>query len=355
MKFNFSSSASKTHGTASNWLKNSEPAFLISPSLFVFSLIFSSFYIRDTHEAYYGFSLLPIGWLGILYLHFSWLANPMYFFALMARKSNPGRSFFLAICGFLIALEFLRHKSIITDEGGGTAEITGIGWGYYLWLMSILTLSHSSLKQSNLEGKHWIQIGLFGVATATTIGFAQQYYLLPGNHYSLMQQREKQFTELCLQSGESFYSTPSSPITGIYFSERGGSAYSKFIGNRYTMEEGGIFSSGGISKIPLIELKNDSSNSTQPFIRKNYGVGPDQPVANLESNYLVMIKKTSDSIPRNLDLYGREIVILELGRDQPLARMTFAVSRNDNRFCGKLYNGRFSEQDFVFRALQLIE
>lgn len=343
------------HKTASNWLKDSEPALLISLLLFAFSLIFSGFYIRDTHEAYNGFGLLLNGWLGILDFHFSWLANPMYFLALKVRKSNPGRSFFWAICGFLITLEFLRHKSILTDEGGGTAEITGIGWGYYLWLMSILALSHSSLKRSYIEKQHWIQIGLLGVAVATTIGFAQQYYLLPGNHFSLIRQRDKQFTELCSQAGESFYSTPSSPITGVYFSERGGRAYRNFMKDRYTQEEGGAFSNGGISKIPLIELKNDSGNSTQPFLRKNYGVGPDQPVANLESNYLVMIKNTTESIPRNLNLHSREIVVLERGRDQPLARMIYAVSRNDNRFCGKLHNGRFSEQDFVFRALKLIK
>lgn len=338
-----------------SWLKYSEPFFLTSLLLFAFSLFFTGFYIRDTHQTYSGFGLLLNGWLGILTLHFSWLANPMYFRALMIRKSDPYGSFFWALFGFFFALEFLLHKSILTDEGGGTAEITGIGWGYYFWLMSFLTLGYSSLTKANFEKKHWVQIILLAVVTTTTVGFAQHYFLSPGNHFSLIQQRNKQFAELCSQAGENFYSVPSSPIAGIYFSERGGRAYRKFIGNRYTTEEGGIFSNGGISKIPLIELKNDSSNPTEPFIRKNHGVGPDQPVANLKSNYFVMIKKTSDSIPKKLDLHSREIVVLEQGRDQPLARMAYAVSRNDNRFCGKFRNDRFSEQDFVFRALKLIE
>lgn len=194
----------------------SDPMLLVSPMLFALSWFLPGFYTKQTHQPHNSFELLITGWLGIFALHFSWLANPLYLGALIARISSPRNSAILAILAFCMALEFLLHSSILADEGGGTATIMGVGWGYYLWLMSFMTLASSSLAKAKPDIKPWIHILFLGVAMTTTLGFAQHYYLSDENHFSLIQRRDKQFSELCAQSGETFFSAPLAPISGIY-------------------------------------------------------------------------------------------------------------------------------------------
>ncbi|MGV6398098.1 hypothetical protein ACTUVN_004607 [Pseudomonas caspiana] len=94
--------------------------------------------------------LLLFGWLGPLDGHFAWFANPIYLVALVYWTE---RRFILSVILAWIAValtaSFLFAKTALINISTGTDAddvITGLGWGYYLWLTAVtllaLALSH---------------------------------------------------------------------------------------------------------------------------------------------------------------------------------------------------------------------
>jgi hypothetical protein len=104
-----------------------------------------------------GFSVLLLGWLGVLYSHanpanLSWLANPFIFISwiFLAVRNRRGA----LICSSLALLSsclFLFPGGVVVNESG-TPSGTSIGIGYWLWLMSIIcACAASSLIRADLK------------------------------------------------------------------------------------------------------------------------------------------------------------------------------------------------------------
>lgn len=338
--------------SAINKLKSK--ADYLSLVAFLACLFLPGFYVGDTQRENLGLSLLLTGWLGVLYGYFAWLANPIFLIAFFCRNTRPRKAAFLASIGFVIALEFLIHKRIVTDEGGGTAQITGVGWGYVLWLTSFLVLLSSAIE--NLRAKNIFGNLVYVAASVLLLGYTYIYFISTGSHWALLKERERNFSELCKRAGEQFFAERKSPILGIYFSESAGAGYRGIRDGKITGSiEGGMFSSGGLDKIPLIEGRNEDANPKQPYIRGRHTAN-DELVSELQSNYYVLITNLTQDIPKELALSGRELIVKERGVDEPLAKMAYAVSREDNRFCGPVdKENTFYEVRFVYRALGLIK
>ncbi len=324
----------------------------LSLALFLCSLPLSGYYTGPTQQDNYAFALLLTGWMGVFNAHFSWLANPLYFWAVKRHKADPRGSALLAILAFAVALEFLVHRKILIDGNGGTATITGVGWGYLIWLLSFLTLAYSSTIRIDIKNKG-ADYFLLLLMAFTTIWFGYKYYISNDNHATLVSQRDQQFSALCNQAGEKFYAKPSTPISGIFFSEDGGNGYRNFTLGRYGVKESSIFSSRGLPQIPLVEMPNLSPHASTPYLRDEGDSGKQEAVTDLKSNYFVIISNLSEKLPSKLALEGRAIYVYEKNKKEPLATSIYATSQNDRRFCGQIYNGSFSEIDFIFRALKL--
>jgi protein-S-isoprenylcysteine O-methyltransferase Ste14 len=327
----------------------------LSLLIFAACLFLPGFYVEETQRENPAYLLLFTGWLGVLYGYLAWLANPIFLIAFFCRNTSPRKAAFLAFIGFVIALEFLIHKRIVTDEGGGTAQITGVGWGYVLWLTSFLVFFSSVIEKLEAE-KIFVNL-VYVAASVLLLGFAYIYFISTGSHWVLLKERERNFSELCKKTGEQFYAKRTSPILGIYFSESGGMRYDKVYNGKIFGSIGyGMFFYGGLDEIPLIERRNDDANPKQPYVRGRHVGTHDELVSELRSNYFVEITHLGKDIPKELAVSGRELVVKEQGVDKPLAKMAYAVSREDNRFCGPLdKENSFSEVNFVYRALGLIK
>lgn len=327
----------------------------ISLLIFVACLFLPGFYVGETQSENSAYTLLLTGWLGVLYGYLAWLANPIFLIAFICRNTSPRKAAVLAFIGLVIALEFLIHKRIVTNEGGGTAQITGVGWGYILWVTSFLVFFSSVIEKLRVE-KIFVNLSYIS-ASVLLVGFAYIYFFSTGSHWALIKERERRFSELCKMTGEQFFAERKSPILGIYFSESGGVFYDKvYNGKILGSVSYGRFGYGGLDEIPLIERRNDDTNPKQPYIRGRHAGTKEEVVSELRSNYFVLITNLAQDIPKKLAVSGRELVVKERGVDKPLAKMAYAVSGEDNRFCGPLdKNNSFSEVGFVYRALGLIE
>lgn len=115
--------------------------FLISIAFFISSLLLVPIQTTANKEPVIGFAFFMWGWLGPLDGVFAWYANP---FLGLAWVNFLGGKISLAvrkgIWSTLLIATFLLHKSILLDEGGGRAQIVTYKLGYWLWLLSPISL-----------------------------------------------------------------------------------------------------------------------------------------------------------------------------------------------------------------------
>jgi hypothetical protein len=71
-------------------------------------------------------------WAGL-----SWLANPLLFLSWVAAKKSPKTSTFASLLACILSLSFMFFSEVMDNEGGYMNKITSLGWGYWLWTISI--------------------------------------------------------------------------------------------------------------------------------------------------------------------------------------------------------------------------
>lgn len=110
--------------------------------LFLVSLTLNGYYTDgDKPDAWAPcFGLLLVGWIGVFERIPAWLANPALAIAwvLMGLRRSGLAAFALTVASLGLALSFLYHQRIMTDEAGNYARITGYGAGYWLWIASMV-------------------------------------------------------------------------------------------------------------------------------------------------------------------------------------------------------------------------
>lgn len=140
---------------------------IISLTVFILSLTqtaltYNDFDGQKTHSS---FALLLMGGLAILgggtLEWLTWLANPIYFSALILFYKSDKKSIKLSILATIIALSFISWKEILAAESGRTAAIERLNAGYWLWTFSQIILSigtiyyFTQLNNKNInENKH---------------------------------------------------------------------------------------------------------------------------------------------------------------------------------------------------------
>jgi hypothetical protein len=125
--------------------------------LFAASLALRAFHLDsdDGQNPWPGLGLLVMGWLGLFTGVVAWLANPAlaaaWILILFARRFDKS-AVLAALCAVGLALSFLLHRTLIRDEAGNLANITG----YWLWVASAATalLASIAVVASGSRGRH---------------------------------------------------------------------------------------------------------------------------------------------------------------------------------------------------------
>ena len=124
---------------------------LISLTIFIVSLTQSALTYNDFggQKTISSLSLLLMGGLAILggglLEWFIWLANPIYFLAIIFFfKSNPKSKKF-SMVSTTLAISFTTWNEILASENGRTATIETLNSGYWLWALSLIILTIGTL------------------------------------------------------------------------------------------------------------------------------------------------------------------------------------------------------------------
>jgi hypothetical protein len=116
--------------------------------LFLASLTQDAYYLAgDNPEAWAAsWGLLLIGWMGVYFGVFAWLANPLLLLSWMLfLRRKFGAAFVGSAAALLFALSFLLHSTIVASEAPTYEPVTGYGLGYWLWLASMLIMAAGTL------------------------------------------------------------------------------------------------------------------------------------------------------------------------------------------------------------------
>lgn len=76
---------------------------------------------------------------------FTWLANPIILIALIIFKDNKRIALVLSISSTILIVAFLLFNKVINNEAGHYENVTELKLGYWLWLLSSLTILIGSL------------------------------------------------------------------------------------------------------------------------------------------------------------------------------------------------------------------
>ncbi|MYM39444.1 hypothetical protein [Duganella qianjiadongensis] len=84
-----------------------------------------------------AWGLLVFGWLGITTGTYTWLANPILFYAWISMFQSRYRSSALAaIIALLLMISFFFQSTVVSSEAPTYSKIVGYGAGYWLWIGS---------------------------------------------------------------------------------------------------------------------------------------------------------------------------------------------------------------------------
>lgn len=107
---------------------------------------------HEWDEWHIGLELLITGPIGLIMWHFSWLANPLLWFAWKDYQNNENNSAqlkFLAAMG--LALSFLFYDEVAVGSAGMYSFSVHIG--YWIWLGSIAIMVEG-VRQRNITYKN---------------------------------------------------------------------------------------------------------------------------------------------------------------------------------------------------------
>ena len=110
----------------------------------------------DCGETGMGMAILMSGFLGLSLggACLTWLANPILILSWALIKLKRKISLFLSLLSLIIGLSFLMFNEIVIDEALNYGTITGYKTGYWLWVLSMLTMviggvsTHIRIKSS---------------------------------------------------------------------------------------------------------------------------------------------------------------------------------------------------------------
>lgn len=134
----------------------------LSLGLYIAALTQPAYCTKDCANS---FMTLLVGWLGILmelgavaswvmdFLQghsknltenmgavFTWLANPLFFLALFFVRFSNSASLLLSVLTLLLMLSFSLFDKVISSEAGHYDIVKELKIGYWLWLLSALTI-----------------------------------------------------------------------------------------------------------------------------------------------------------------------------------------------------------------------
>jgi hypothetical protein len=120
-------------------MKKSQIVLVVSLLLFIISLTQTAVYTQGSEMQ--AFVCFILGWAELFDDGIAWLANPLFFiaifFLLIKQVKISTVLSFLAVC---MSLYYLSAETITVNEAGHRSPIVSYGPGYYLWIVSCLSL-----------------------------------------------------------------------------------------------------------------------------------------------------------------------------------------------------------------------
>lgn len=333
---------------------------VLSVALFTFHLFFTLFYTGTKQAPVSSISFFLVGWTVAYNGHFCWYANFFFSLSILSKVINSNISVSLSKLFSLIAL-LISISFLAVDRDWGRT-ISGYGWGYYIWVLSIgifaietiLPLKRQHENKQSLNG--FVGQLIWIVITASVFGF--YFYFSTNGPNLLIRKRNKLFENVCSSIVEKVYKSADN-VNGIYiepylgvechlgFFEKSWSyindpAISLIVNNNIFVER------------KAQEGRNDDMKF--PFVRKYMNISEkkytETPIDTLESNYNVVSKSLTD--PESIfNIQAMNVKIIHSKTGEIIAETGFAISENDNKFCGRSTKNYFSTNNFIKRSLKL--
>lgn len=123
----------------------------ISLALYAAACCLPAVYARPSYQGMamektnWGIECLLSGGIGCLYTssspgHITWMANIFFLLAIIALKYNRVWAFLPAFPAVWLSIAFWSCQRLVMNEGGSLWNVYHKGPGYYMWVLSCVTL-----------------------------------------------------------------------------------------------------------------------------------------------------------------------------------------------------------------------
>ncbi len=293
-----------------------------------------------------------MGWLGVLAGYFSWLANPIFFIAIISKKQKIVIS--LSFLAHVFSLSFLTKGQLVVSEAPTFESIVAYGLGYFLWVLAFVTLLLGEILNTTRISAISKLASLIVTILVLSIFYGLYYSQGESSIYHVFLEREQKFSELCSIVKEEQYN-PVTDINGVFIDNVPGSYFRNISGQKHGAYGGSLISYVRNGHYEFEERKPyNSKETTLPYIRI-YSTNPNEriPVSELESNYSVTSINLASDLPRALGIRSYKILIKSLVSNEIYAETSFVSITNERKICAPTTTSSYSVPDFVFNTLNL--
>jgi hypothetical protein len=329
----------------------------LSIGLYVASLIFPACYVGESRDAQSSLELLMVGPFGLIVGVFAWYANPLFWFALYKHKDTV--SMVAAFFALLLALSFLSYKRVMYIDMDFQKEITSLGWGYFLWLLSISIFLIGQIFVFCGAPKYLVPISTMFPITVIGYFIYIHYYKVEDSQYSVQKERDRIYRLECVSAGTKIYEIVDN-VRSVYISG-GVSEYERHL-NLWKIKSNGFFLNGYVNSGFLLFYEQEN------FYRKNADEKRNTPFERYSSSYnsykngkeyIDEITSDASVIIKNIEYPGiyemkvGQITIKDRRTDKILAESKYVYDVHGKRLCGETSKGVYSLHDLVKRVMSL--
>jgi hypothetical protein len=321
--------------------------------IYLASLFFPACYLGESREPQSSVELLVSGPFGIFVGAFAWYANLFLWIALA--KAQKSISILFSSIALVLAISFFFYKRIMYIDLDFQKDITSIGWGYFLWVLSISIFLVGQFFRFCKAPKIFIPISALIPTLFFGNLFYDYYYINEGSQYQLQQERNRIYDVECREAVTKIYSL-GEDIKSVYLKGNAGEYISKY--NRWERQSGWLSISALVNSGYLQYGEEYNYNQTDRVAERNTQYTRYSSYSNSREYVNELTSDASITVeeinyPNRVNLKVGIITIEDRRNNKILAKSKYVFDEYGYRFCGETSKGKFSIDDLAMKTLQL--
>lgn len=282
---------------------------------------------------------------------FSWYANPLYWMAL--GQHNRARTIMFCVFALLFAMSFIFDKRVAPPDLDFQEDVTALGWGYFLWVLSIAVLLFGQAVRFSGVPPFLIPISIIIPIYVGYNWIYNYYYIGKESQYLIQSERNRIYDLECKDADTEVFSSADN-VESIYLDDFVQEYQRSFFW--WKKASGGFSIPAYVNSGYLVfgEEDNYTNNDKNPerntpYVR--YSSKKYNHVNEIKSDIAIYVERKSYS--KKINLIVESVTVEDLRKGEVLVTSKYVYDEHSRRLCGATGWGEYSLEKVIVKALGL--